>query len=178
MPLSELLAAEGLEENIDEVVEWARARADEILATEALDEELGELLGGGNGVAHERRAVPSYLPADGTAPGNTQPGVPLPRPPVERAPLPPVPQRPDLAAKADEPEDLEMLDEDDLELVEDLGGEDEDGAGESQTRGEVPSEGESEGEGEGEPEHRPQIGAGESSPEWKRALIDAQGDDA
>lgn len=178
MPLSELLAAEGLEGRIDEVVEWARARADEILASEALDEELAELLGDGNGVAHaERPAVPAYVPTDRTAPGNTQPGVPLPRPPVERAPLPPVPQRPDLAAKADEPEDLEMLDEDDLELVEDLGGEDEDGAGESQTGGEVPRD-EGDDDGDGEPAHRPAIGAGESSPEWKRALIDAQGDDA
>jgi hypothetical protein len=172
VPLDELLAAEGLEGQIDEVVEWARARADEILATEALDEELVELLGGGgNGVrVASREASPSYVPRDHTAPGNTQPGVPLPRPPVERAPLPPVPQRPDLAAKhGDEPEDLEMLDEDDLELVEDLGGEDEDGAGEAHGDN---------GAADEEQDHPPAIGAGESAPEWKRALIDAQGDDA
>ena len=172
MPLEELLAAEGLEGRIDEVVEWARARADEILATEALDEELVELLGNGASVhvAARHDAAPSYVPREHTAPGNTQPGVPLPLPrPVERAPLPPVPQRPDLAAKhGDEPEDLEMLDEDDLELVEDLGGDDEDGTGESHGDNGAADE----------HEHAPAIGAGESAPEWKRALIDAQGDDA
>ncbi len=193
MPLTELLADLGLEGRTDEIVAWARTRADEILASAPLDAELAEVLGG-NGAAH----APVYVARDHTAPGNTQPGVPLPKPPNEpRAPLPPVPQRPDLAAQpGDEVEDLEMLDEDDLELVEDLGGDDEE---EPSDAGENGAAAQADGDGEptagndedraaegapqdgaaGEPEPpSPVLGVSDSAPEWKRALIDAQGDEA
>jgi imidazolonepropionase-like amidohydrolase len=67
--------------------------------------------------------------------------------------LPPVPQRPDLAARAphDSADDLEMLDEEDLELMEELA----EDAGD-----EAPAD----------------PAAAMSSPEWKRALADAQGE--
>jgi hypothetical protein len=158
----------GLESPIAEVVAWARQRTDDLLA-EGLDADLAGLLEGRSVVVEpsERAAPPART--------GTQPGVPRPAPiEVQRMPLPPVPQRPDLAAHPphDSADDLEMLDEDDLELVEDLG----DGEGSDSDDGDS-DDGHRDGSGDagagGEPLDR---GPAVSSPEWKRALADAQGE--
>lgn len=125
----------GLTAPIEDVVAWARERTDTVLGGR-IDVDLAALL--------EGRPLIELMNRPATT--ETQPSPP--RHDDGRAPLPPVPQRPDLAARApqDSADDLEMLDEEDLELMEDLG---EDGAGEA---------------------------AAMSSPEWKRALADAQGE--
>lgn len=159
-----LAAAVGLVEPLDDVVAWARART-EALMLDGLDPDLSALLAGQPISAHAGvNGEPRYHQSN----GQTQRGpAPVPDPiamqaaasPLRdddrgssaRLPLPPLPQRPDLAAASgDSADDLEMLDEEDLELVEEMG---EDGE---------------EGEGGGTPDV--------SSPEWKRALADAQGE--
>ncbi|MBC8073721.1 MAG: hypothetical protein IAG13_35700, partial [Deltaproteobacteria bacterium] len=101
--------------------------------------------------------------------------------------LPPVPQRAEPEPTRSD-DDLEMLDEDDLELVEDLGGDDEDAAddpsdGEAVAAGgngasEHDDDGSQGGESEGHAGERVSpLGVSDSSPEWKRALEDAQSDE-
>lgn len=141
----------GLTSPLEDVVAWARQRTDEVLAN-GLDTDLAGLLEG-------RPIAVDTIPGVVARPirartGETQPRATMPSAMVpdslERLPLPPVPQRPDLAARAphDSADDMEMLDEDDLELVEDLG----------------------------EDPEAPADAAAMSSPEWKRALADAQGE--
>lgn len=157
----------GLDSPIAEVVAWARQRTDDLLA-EGLDVDLARLLEGRAVVVEptDRAAQPART--------GTQPGVPLPGPiEVQRMPLPPVPQRPDLAARPphDSADDLEMLDEDDLELVEDLADGDAEGEGNGDgDGGDAPDD---ESGDDAEPRER---GPAVSSPEWKRALADAQGE--
>lgn len=138
----------GLTAPIADVVAWARQRTEDVLAG-GVDNDLAALLEG----------RPVTLAAVATAaPGRpalteTQPRAHVPRQlgseVALRLPLPPVPQRPDLPAPRaqDSADDLEMLDEEDLELMEDVGESDPDAAA-----------------------------AAMSSPEWKRALADAQGE--
>jgi hypothetical protein len=136
----------GLTDSVDEIVAWARERTDEVLAG-ALDVDLAALLEGRPLVA-----VPSADAVHRPARTETQPSPPRTEEsvgPNTAVGLPPVPQRPDLAARAphDSADDLEMLDEEDLELMEDLGED-------------APAD----------------AAAAMSSPEWKRALADAQSD--
>lgn len=161
----------GLDAPIAEVLAWARQRTDAVLA-EGLDPDLAGLLEGRAVVVEptERPVLPART--------GTQPGVPLPGPvEVQRMPLPPVPQRPDLAARPphDSADDLEMLDEDDLELVEDLGDGDGDGEGDGERDDdrEATEPGDGDAGADAEPHER---GPAVSSPEWKRALADAQGE--
>jgi hypothetical protein len=167
-----LAEAVGLHEPVDDVVAWARARTDALLAS-GLDDDLVELLAGrGDAQRIAVRPLPR-TPEQDAAPASERAAEPIngrSRPVAEAAeapaprdeergssatrlplpPLPPLPQRPDLAASAgDSADDLEMLDEEDLELVEDVA---EDGGDEAERTPEV------------------------SSPEWKRALADAQGE--
>jgi hypothetical protein len=139
----------GLTDSVDDIVAWARERTDAVLGG-ALDDDLVALLEGRPLVA---------LPTEGPRPARTET---QPSPPRTHEPsvgpntavgLPPVPQRPDLAARAphDSADDLEMLDEEDLELMEELA----EDAGD-----EAPAD----------------PAAAMSSPEWKRALADAQGE--
>ncbi len=156
--LEDVLGQEG--ESLDELVVWARQRAEQTLAQGVDDPELAALLGGTPTPAATVTTVRAYAPvAPVPLPRPLEPSVaPLPTPEAEaddghqtmpRAPLPPVPQRPEHVAAGDSADDLEMLDEEDLELVED--------AGES-----------SDDEGEEDMPAR--------SAEWKRALADAQGE--
>lgn len=134
----------GLTDSVDDVVAWARERTDAVLGN-GLDHDLAALL---EGRAIQLAAENLHRPAR----TETQPSPPRPETsvgPNTNVGLPPVPQRPDLAARAphDSADDLEMLDEEDLELMEDLG---DDVAADP--------------------------AAAMSSPEWKRALADAQSD--
>ncbi len=169
----------GLTCPIDDVVVWARRRTEDVLGA-ALDADLGALLEGR--AAHE--PVPTTTPRY-VAQTETQPGLPRPVAIAVRLPLPPVPQRPDLAARSpgDSADDLEMLDEEDLELVEEFG-DDGDADGDDRTPGESDGEpGDRDrhlGEGNGDPgdgdREVDDPGPAVSSPEWKRALADAQGE--
>lgn len=133
----------GLTAPLEDVVAWARERTDTVLGGR-LDVDLAALL--------EGRPLIELMTRPATT--ETQPSPPRHEHAADdsRAPLPPVPQRPDLAARApqDSADDLEMLDEEDLELMEDLS--EDAGGGESDAP------------------------AAMSSPEWKRALADAQGE--
>jgi len=134
----------GVTDSVDDVVAWARERADAVLGN-GLDHDLAALLDG-------RAILPVAEILNRPARTETQPSPPRPDAsvgPNTNVGLPPVPQRPDLAARAphDSADDLEMLDEADLELMEDLGDD-------------VPAD----------------AAAAMSSPEWKRALADAQSD--
>jgi hypothetical protein len=133
----------GLTDSVDDILAWARERSDVLLGG-GLDADLAGLL--------EGRAVVLPDALQRPARTETQPSPPRPEIAVTQTTsvgLPPVPQRPDLAARAphDSADDLEMLDEEDLELMEDLGED-------------APSD----------------PAAAMSSPEWKRALADAQSD--
>lgn len=154
-----LAEAVGVRESVDDVVAWARARTDALLAS-GLDADLGELLAGrdlpeGAVAQPEPRVARPTEPAPEHVNGRSRPAAVAPEATAReeergssatRLPLPPLPQRPDLAASmGDSADDLEMLDEEDLELVDEVGE-----------------------EGEGTPDV--------SSPEWKRALADAQGE--
>lgn len=133
----------GLTDSVDDILAWARERSDVLLGG-GLDADLAGLL--------EGRAVVLPDALQRPARTETQPSPPRPEIAVTQTTsvgLPPVPQRPDLAARAphDSADDLEMLDEEDLELMEDLGED-------------APAD----------------TAAAMSSPEWKRALADAQSD--
>ncbi|MBX7082652.1 MAG: hypothetical protein K1X88_25830 [Nannocystaceae bacterium] len=158
----DLLGQDG--ESLDEIVAWARERAQQTLAQGDLDPELAALVGGPPVPTATVTTVRAYAPvAPVPLPRPLeQPAAPLPSPTrddgsddgnatMPRAPLPPVPQRPEHVAAGDSADDLEMLDEEDLELVEDAGeGSDDEDAGDE----DLPAR----------------------SAEWKRALADAQGE--
>lgn len=142
--LETLLETEGVNaEGIDDLVSWARDRADALLESASDDTELGPLLVAGGTAGDEvvvasgsAGAVPVSTEDAGleeprveqTAEPNdqdvTQPRAQMPQPEApEPAPLPPIP----VVAKSDDAEEIEEIEELDVEELELLDEEEEDG---------------------------------------------------